>query len=63
MGKALESFELGFRSNVAQLRANRYSKAEHPYSFLSSERALDDLPEEEEMQEQDSKENSDPQDP
>lgn len=41
--------ELGFRCYLTQLRANSYSKAEHPVPFLDLKKALDKLLEEGEV--------------
>ncbi|KZV26349.1 hypothetical protein F511_39595 [Dorcoceras hygrometricum] len=41
--KSLAYFESGFQSYVSQLRANDYPEEEHPPSFLSVARALDEL--------------------
>lgn len=45
-GKALAFFEQGFQVYLDQFRANGYSKAEHPASFLYVYKALEALPEE-----------------
>ncbi|KZV50044.1 structural maintenance of chromosomes protein 2-2 [Dorcoceras hygrometricum] len=44
--RALSFFQHGFNGCLAQFRANGYSEAEHPASFLSVLKALEDLPEE-----------------
>ncbi|KZV49584.1 hypothetical protein F511_15444 [Dorcoceras hygrometricum] len=45
--RSLAYFESGFKSCVAQFRANGYSEEEHPAPFLSVARALDVLPDDE----------------
>ncbi|KZV24695.1 hypothetical protein F511_11274 [Dorcoceras hygrometricum] len=42
--KSVCFFRAGFESCVAQLRANGYSKEEHPVSFLSIRKGLKELP-------------------
>ncbi|XP_073057606.1 uncharacterized protein [Primulina eburnea] len=48
-GKAAVYFEEGFKGCLAQFRANGYSAADHPASFLDSSKALDAMPEEGEL--------------
>ncbi|KZV38444.1 hypothetical protein F511_41143 [Dorcoceras hygrometricum] len=47
--RALSFFEQGFNGCLAQFRANGYSEAEHPASFLNVLKALEDFPEEGEV--------------
>ncbi|KZV14436.1 pentatricopeptide repeat-containing protein [Dorcoceras hygrometricum] len=42
--------DLGFNGCLAQFRANGYSKTEHPAPFLSVLKALEDMPEEGEVE-------------
>ncbi|KZV33687.1 hypothetical protein F511_29369 [Dorcoceras hygrometricum] len=46
--RSLAYFKSGFKSCVAQFRANGYSEEEHPTPFLSVARALEELPDEDE---------------
>ncbi|KZV55165.1 hypothetical protein F511_26124 [Dorcoceras hygrometricum] len=46
--KSLAYFACGFKSCVAQFRANGYPEEEHPTPFLSVAQALEDLPDDEE---------------
>ncbi|KZV33014.1 isoflavone reductase [Dorcoceras hygrometricum] len=46
--KSLAYFECGFKGCLDQFRANGYSEEEHPASFLSVARALEELPDDEE---------------
>ncbi|XP_075521109.1 LOW QUALITY PROTEIN: uncharacterized protein LOC142554311 [Primulina tabacum] len=66
-GKAVAYFEEGFKGCLAQFRANGYSEADHPASFLDSDKALEDMPEECEVSDQgdqaDDEEAADPQTP
>ncbi|KZV56016.1 sphingosine-1-phosphate lyase [Dorcoceras hygrometricum] len=48
--RALSFFEQGFNGCLAQFRANGYSEAEHPAPFLSFLKALEDMPEEGEVE-------------
>ena len=41
-------FEHGFKGCLSQLRANGYSPEEHPFPFLNSDKAFEDIPEDEE---------------
>ncbi|KZV56032.1 hypothetical protein F511_16230 [Dorcoceras hygrometricum] len=45
--KSVRFFRAGFESCVAQLRANGYSEEEHPVSFLSVRKGLEELPDDE----------------
>ncbi|KZV43573.1 hypothetical protein F511_20835 [Dorcoceras hygrometricum] len=48
--KALSFFEKGFNGCLTQFRDNGYSETEHPASFLSIWKALEDFPEEGEVE-------------
>ncbi|XP_073051202.1 uncharacterized protein [Primulina eburnea] len=52
-GKAVVYFEEGFKGCLAQFRANGYSEADHPATFLDFDKALDTMPEEGEALEPD----------
>ncbi|KZV34118.1 hypothetical protein F511_42558, partial [Dorcoceras hygrometricum] len=46
--RSLAYFECGFKSCVAQFRANGYPEEEHPAPFLSVTRALEELSDDDE---------------
>ncbi|KZV52391.1 leucine zipper tumor suppressor 2-like [Dorcoceras hygrometricum] len=54
--KSLAYFVRGFKSCLAQFRANGYTEEEHPTPFLSVARALEDLSNDEEEADDDSPE-------